>query len=162
MRLLDKGLPRLDMYRRKPSPPRAPARPQTPAGMMEMARLLLDEARLDRNQAAAMLAEARAVAARIVSEAQAAAGANQGASATPVEKKPSVLAIQQEVACRHGISLAQLLGTSQALHVTAARYEAIRAAAAKRPDLSCLALGRLFNRHHAIILRALKGKGGKR
>src|SRR5690606_32097523 len=117
-------------------------------------RLLLAEARADREAAARLLAEARVEAQTIVAEARARAGAANDDAALPC-----VADIQRQVAERHGFSVATLLGPGRSEVLVVARYEAIRLVHAARPDLSSAALGRLFRRDHTIILRALKGIG---
>lgn len=160
MRQLDKGLPRLDMYRHDRGDKRAaakavgqkPSRAPSAGDMAQQLRALLRDARKDREAAAAALAEARVQAQTIIAEAE--AGARIVTMIGPA--LPSVLSIQKQTAERHGVTLQALLGDGRGRELMAARYEAIALAHAARPDLSAAALGRIFKRDHTIILRALK------
>lgn len=154
-RRLDKGLPKLDMYRQQTRklPSDAPASPLAALCKLQAeTRKLYAEARADREAAALALAEARLHAATIVAEAQVKVAAKVDAGPA----LPSVAEIQTATAERHGITLSALLGKGMARHIVAARYEAIRLAHAARPDLSSPSLGRLFRRDHTTVLRAIK------
>ncbi len=160
LRLLDKGLPRLDMYRRDRGAVREAAKPvgeKAPrvarsGDLAQQLRAMLREARKDREAAAALLAEARAEARTIIAEAEV------GARIAVVNStaRQSVRDIQKQTARRHRVTLQDLLGQGRSRLLVVARYEAIALAHAAWPELSTLALGRLFQRDHTIILRALK------
>lgn len=166
-RQLDRDLPRLDMYapalrqrlrdarrstQKEPKPEKPRPRDGDAAAMLRQARQLLALAAADRAAAGETLAEARSHAAAIVAEAEAVARV----VLTCGPALPSVASIQKTVAERFGIGMSALLGSGQARHLVAARYEAIRQVHAARPDLSSVTLGRLFRRDHSVILRALK------
>lgn len=171
LRQLDRDLPKLDMYapalraklktrRASVADAKTPKRPAKPASkkdeaaakLIADARALLAQASADRQEAASILADAKTTAATIIAEAQATAAVVTDLG-PPL---PQVAEIQCAVAARHGISVAALLGGGVGREIVAARYEAIRAAHAARPDLSAAALGRLFRRDHSIVLRAIK------
>lgn len=61
-----------------------------------------------------------------------------------------------EIARRHGISPAAIVGRSRHVEVRAARLDAMRAVASTLPHLSSTQLGGLFCRDHTTILHALK------
>jgi chromosomal replication initiation ATPase DnaA len=164
MRLLDKGLPRLDMRRTDSTDRWLSAKPVAEkrsrgarAGdMAQLLRALMRDARKDREEAATILADARAQAQTIIAEAEASACIVSNGGPALVR----VVSIQRQTAERHGVTLQAMLGPGTGRHLVAARYEAIRLAHAARPDLSSAALGRLFKRDHTIILRALKQARG--
>ncbi len=61
----------------------------------------------------------------------------------------------------HGYSLAEIIGPGLEKPLVQARYDAIKAVADHRPELSTTQLGRIFNRDHASIIHALKKRGGR-
>lgn len=61
-----------------------------------------------------------------------------------------------EVARRHGVKYGEILGPRGPRSITAVRTEAIREVADARPDLSMVAIGRIFGRDHTTILHALR------
>lgn len=65
------------------------------------------------------------------------------------------IAVVQEVADRHGVSLEAVLGASRGREVVAARWEAMRRIHNEFGD-STPRIGRLFNRDHTTVLHALK------
>ena len=163
LRLLDKGLPRLDMYRHdrgsrcEVAKPAGEKPPRVRSGdLAQQLRAMLREARKDREAAAALLAEARVQARTIIAEAEVGA---RIAVANGTARQ-SVLDIQKQTAQRHRVTLQELLGPGRSRLLVVARYEAIALANAAWPELSTLALGRLFQRDHTIILRALKKARG--
>ena len=72
---------------------------------------------------------------------------------TPTQKRRALIA---EIAERHEVSLADVLGPSRFQHVVRARFAAIRAVRQRYPEMSLPQLGRLFNRDHTTILHALR------
>lgn len=165
LRLLDKGLPRLDM-RRTDSADRwlmsldertKPSRAAKSGEIIQQLRALLRDARKDREEAAAILAEARAQARTIIAE------ANECAEiATQCDPaRPSVLDIQKQTAQRYGVALQALLGPGRARLLVSARHEAITLAHAAWPELSYPALGRLFQRDHTAILHVVRKARGQ-
>lgn len=70
--------------------------------------------------------------------------------------RPAAREIIMRVAQWRGVPFAVIVGTRRTRHIVAARFEAIRAVADARPDLSLPQLGRIFNRDHTSILHALK------
>jgi chromosomal replication initiation ATPase DnaA len=60
-----------------------------------------------------------------------------------------------EIADRHGVSFAEIIGPRKHRKVLAARYEAIRTVNREFPAWSTLKMGRFFNRDHTTILSAL-------
>ena len=72
---------------------------------------------------------------------------------TPTQKRRAPIA---EIAERHEVSLADVLGPSRFQHVVRARFAAIRAVRQRYPEMSLPQLGRLFNRDHTTILHALR------
>jgi chromosomal replication initiation ATPase DnaA len=60
-----------------------------------------------------------------------------------------------EIADRHGVSFAEIIGPRKHRKVLAARYEAIRAVNREFPGWSSPKIGRFFNRDHTSILSAL-------
>lgn len=70
--------------------------------------------------------------------------------------RPAAREIIMRVAKWRGVQFTAILGTQRTRHIVAARFEAIRAVADARPDLSLPQLGRIFNRDHTSIIHALK------
>jgi chromosomal replication initiation ATPase DnaA len=133
---------------RAPAPRAMPRTNTDPRHLLGEARKLFAMATAERAEAARVLADARAEAELILSGARA---------APPAEHLlPSPAAILREVADRHGVSLASILGQGRAAELVAARHEAVALVHAARPDLSLPALGRIFKRDHTSILNALR------
>ncbi|WP_210329506.1 helix-turn-helix domain-containing protein, partial [Methylorubrum zatmanii] len=65
-------------------------------------------------------------------------------------------AIIRKVAAQHGVTFEDILGDDRAVHIVAARYEAIRAVREVHPTHSIKRLGRIFGgRDHSSIRNAL-------
>lgn len=62
----------------------------------------------------------------------------------------------------HGYTLAQITSPRVEKKLVQARFDAIKAVADARPDLSLPQIGRIFNRDHTSILHALKKRGGRK
>lgn len=73
----------------------------------------------------------------------------------PTSSRPLVRDIIAKVAKRHRISPHDITGPRRSKRYIAARFEAVRAAADARPDLSLIQIGRFFNRDHTTIINAL-------
>jgi chromosomal replication initiation ATPase DnaA len=71
-------------------------------------------------------------------------------------------ALIEDGARKHGVSVAQVLGRSRCRRCVAARYAAIRRIHETFPAKSYAEIGRIFGRHHATIIHALKRTGGIR
>lgn len=70
--------------------------------------------------------------------------------------------IISRVGALHGYTLAEITGPRLEKSLVQARFDAIKAVADARPDLSLPQIGRIFNRDHTSILHALKKRGGRR
>lgn len=66
------------------------------------------------------------------------------------------------VGAKHGYTLAEITGKQQNKEIVAARFEAIKAVADARPDLSSTQIGKVFNRDHTSIIHALAKRGGRK
>jgi chromosomal replication initiation ATPase DnaA len=64
--------------------------------------------------------------------------------------------IIMRVAKWRGVQFEAIIGPRRTRHIVAARFEAIRAVADARPDLSLPQLGRIFKRDHTSIIHALR------
>lgn len=61
------------------------------------------------------------------------------------------------VAKIYGLTYEHLVGDARTREITQARHQAIRAVADARPDLSCVAIGRMFGgRDHTSVLHSLR------
>ena len=77
---------------------------------------------------------------------------------------PRVLAIMEEVAAKHGVSLGDILSRARAAKIADARTDAMRAvAAAPSPNgkPSTTTIGRWFDRDHSTVVHALGNTRGK-
>lgn len=70
--------------------------------------------------------------------------------------------IVSRVGAAHGYSFAEITGPRLEKSLVQARFDAIKAVADARPDLSLPQIGRIFNRDHTSILHALKKRGGRK
>ncbi len=73
----------------------------------------------------------------------------------PVGRRP-IRDIIATVATFHGVEPQDITGASRNRAITRARFDAVRAVAEARPDMSLPMIGRVFNRDHTTILHALK------
>ena len=78
------------------------------------------------------------------------------AAKTPAKK------IIAQVAAIHGLSVAEVMSNRRNRPVVEARFDAIKAVADIRPDMSLPQIGRLFGKDHTTILHALRRRGGRR
>jgi chromosomal replication initiation ATPase DnaA len=69
--------------------------------------------------------------------------------------------IIEKVAAFHGLPTEALTGNSRERVIIEARFDAIKAVADTRPDMSLTQIGKIFNRDHTSILHALKQRGGR-
>lgn len=76
--------------------------------------------------------------------------------ATP---KVRALEIISEVAAKHGLTCAHIIGPQRLRTYVRARRAAIHAVLVAYPHMSSPQLGRLFNRDHSTILHALRRTG---
>lgn len=70
--------------------------------------------------------------------------------------------IIQMVATAKGFPLEEILGNSRNRSVVEARFDAIKAVADARPDMSTPQIGRIFGKDHTTIIHALSKRGGRR
>lgn len=70
--------------------------------------------------------------------------------------------IASRVAAMHGFTLAELAGDRRDRKLIEARFDAIKAVADARPDMSLIRIGKIFNRDHTSILHALRKRGGRK
>ncbi|PLP56243.1 hypothetical protein CYK37_26030 [Mesorhizobium loti] len=70
--------------------------------------------------------------------------------------------IISRVGALHGYRLDEITGPRLEKKLVQARFDAIKAVADARPDMSLPQIGRIFNRDHTSILHALKKRGGRR
>ncbi len=70
--------------------------------------------------------------------------------------------IISRVGALHGYTLAEITGPRLEKKLVQARFDAVKAVADARPDMSLPQIGRIFNRDHTSILHALKKRGGRR
>lgn len=75
------------------------------------------------------------------------------------ERLKPVAEIIKEVAEKHGVTPAQILGPRRSYPIVAARHEAMAQAYLERPDLSIVQIGRQFKRDHTTLLSAAKKMG---
>ncbi|TIV00205.1 MAG: hypothetical protein E5W09_06305 [Mesorhizobium sp.] len=177
LRKLDQGLPRLDMrspaLRAKQDPTASQLKALNRSGisrsrMTERQKRHADDAMRSAMQAVerarelaemavaqttAIVAEAERRADEIVAAARLEAAAVLKNSGVPVRS------IIMEVAQRHGIDPALILGQCRSQRLVAIRHEAIALAHLRRPDLSLPQLGRAFHRDHTSILHVLRKTG---
>lgn len=164
LRRLDKGLPRIEMYLRKPKPDpvrASPARAERATVLhssLTEAKQLLEMAQRDRAEAALALAEAREHASLIIAEAQIAAKSFASVAST-YPARQSVADIIRETAERYGVTVGALKGPGRNRHMLAARREAMVLVRTVWPELSSAAMGRLFNRDHTSVLHLLRRAG---
>lgn len=69
--------------------------------------------------------------------------------------------IVRRVAEIHGYTFEDLTGPRLEKKLVHARFDAIKAVADGRPDLSLVQIGRIFNRDHTSMINALKKRGGR-
>lgn len=79
-----------------------------------------------------------------------------------LEPKMPAREIISRVGALHGYTLAEITGPRLEKKLVQARFDAIKAVADHRPDLSLPQIGRIFNRDHTSILHALRKRGGRR
>ncbi len=79
-----------------------------------------------------------------------------------LEVKTPAKKIIAQVAALHGLSVREVLSNRRNRPVVEARFDAIKAVADIRPDMSLPQIGRLFGRDHTTILHALRRRGGRR
>lgn len=168
LRKLDRNLPRIDMRspaliarqakkpqvevdlsRRMTAREKRDADAAMRAAMLAVARAK-ELAEATTAQAAAILGEAETRAAEIIAAAKAEAAEVLKQSGVPVRDTI------REVAGRHGIDPALIVGPFRNKRIVAIRHEAIALAHLRRPDLSLQQLGRAFDRDHTSILHALR------
>lgn len=65
------------------------------------------------------------------------------------------------VAAANGLTTADLLSNRRFKAVVEARFDAIKAVADARPDLSLMQIGKIFGKDHTTIIWALKQRGGR-
>ncbi|WP_448113090.1 helix-turn-helix domain-containing protein [Mesorhizobium amorphae] len=70
--------------------------------------------------------------------------------------------IIREVARAHGLTFEEVVGEGLKKKLVEARFDAIKAVADGRPDLSLPQIGYIFNRDHPAIIHALKKRGGRK
>ncbi len=70
--------------------------------------------------------------------------------------------IIQQVAAAHGFTTEDVVGGGLKKKLVQARFDAIKAVADGRPDLSLPQIGHIFNRDHTSIIHALKKRGGRK
>ncbi|WP_054312112.1 helix-turn-helix domain-containing protein [Mesorhizobium sp. 1M-11] len=79
-----------------------------------------------------------------------------------LEPRTPAREIISRVGALHGYTLAEITGPRLEKRLVQARFDAIKAVADARPDMSLPQIGRIFNRDHTSILHALKKRGGRR
>lgn len=79
----------------------------------------------------------------------------------PTGSKTPAREIISRVGAAHGYTLAQIIGPRLEKKLVQARFDAIKAVADGRPDMSLPQIGRVFNRDHTSILHALNKRGGR-
>ena len=72
---------------------------------------------------------------------------------TPKAKRRKIVA---EVAARHNVEVADIMGTSHAGHIAAARLEAYFRIKSELTSQSFPSIGKFFNRHHTTILHGVR------
>ena len=65
------------------------------------------------------------------------------------------------VAEMKGVTVDDILGNRRERQFVTARFDAIKAVADARPDLSLSQIGKIFNRDHTTIIHALNKRGGR-
>lgn len=70
--------------------------------------------------------------------------------------KPNAKAIINDVATAYGYGFADIVGASRSRDIIKVRHAAMRMVVDARPDLSLVAIGKVFNRDHTTILSALR------
>lgn len=83
-------------------------------------------------------------------------------SEPPTGSKTPARDIISRVAAAHGYTLAQIIGPRLEKKLVHARFDAVKAVAEGRPDMSLPQIGRVFNRDHTSILHALNKRGGRK
>lgn len=78
-----------------------------------------------------------------------------------VEPRIPAIDIIKDIALRSGMSVARIRGPSRTKPLVAVRHEAMAAVHLARPDLSLPALGRIFHRDHTTLIFALRKMGVK-
>lgn len=69
--------------------------------------------------------------------------------------------IVAKVAALHGMTASEVISARRDRKTVEARFDAIKAVADARPDLSLPQIGRIFERDHTSILHALRKRGGR-
>ncbi|OBQ68939.1 hypothetical protein EFV37_29315 [Mesorhizobium loti] len=64
-----------------------------------------------------------------------------------------------DIARKHGLKFADIIGKSRRRNVIEARFDAVAAVKTARPSMSLNQLGRLFRRDHTSALAALRKRG---
>lgn len=82
-------------------------------------------------------------------------------AAIAFEPKTPAREIISRVGALHGYTLAEITGPRLEKKLVQARFDAIKAVADGRPDMSLPQIGRVFNRDHTSILHALNKRGGR-
>jgi chromosomal replication initiator protein len=75
--------------------------------------------------------------------------------------RPKSRDIIRMVALANGITVEDILGLSRDRRIVQARFDAIKAVADARPDLSTVQIGKIFGRDHSSIVNALRQRGGR-
>lgn len=77
-------------------------------------------------------------------------------SSLSVLHRPISVIIREVLEKWPGVSWAQVRGCRRAQHIVGARHHCIQAVAKQRPDLSSVAISRVFKMDHSSILYAIK------
>ena len=80
----------------------------------------------------------------------------------PDEPRIPAINIIKDVATKYGLTVDIIRGQSRSVPVVKVRHEAMAKVHMARPDLSLPALGRIFNRDHTSILFALRKMGARK
>lgn len=75
--------------------------------------------------------------------------------------RPKTIDVIRMVALANGMRVEDIIGPSRTRRFVQARFDAIKAVADARPDLSTIQIGKIFGRDHTSIIHALSKRGGR-